>query len=88
MSERSRARWLAWSAVLVLTVANPIIILIALLAVWETYRRFKQFRSGDPAVQQYYAIARRDRILIGATYFVLIVVLVLAMDATHLQRTL
>jgi Zn-dependent protease len=74
--------------VLVLTVPNPIIILIALLAVWETYRRFKQFRSGDPAIQQYYAIARRDRILIGATYFVLIVVLVVAMDATHLQRTL
>jgi Zn-dependent protease len=74
--------------VLVLTVPNPIIILIALLAVWETYRRFKQFRSGDPAIQQYYAIARRDRILIGATYFVLIAVLVVAMDATHLQRTL
>jgi Zn-dependent protease len=74
--------------VLVLTVPNPIIILIAILAVWETYRRFKQFRSGDPAVQQYYAISRRDRIVIGATYFVLIVALVLAMDATHLERNL
>ncbi|HWH95459.1 MAG TPA: site-2 protease family protein [Baekduia sp.] len=73
---------------LVLTVPNPIIILIAILAVWETYRRFKQFRSGDPAVQQYYAIARRDRIIIGVTYFVLIVALVLAMDVTHLERDL
>jgi Zn-dependent protease len=74
--------------VLVLTVPNPIIILIAVLAVWETYRRFKQFRSGDPAVQQYYAIARRDRILIAATYLSLIVALVVAMDLTHLERTL
>jgi Zn-dependent protease len=74
--------------VLVLTVPNPIIILIAILAVWETYRRFKQFRSGDPAIKAYYSISRRDRILIGATYLLLIVVLVVAMDATHLERTL
>jgi Zn-dependent protease len=74
--------------VLVLTVPNPIIIIIAVLAVWETYRRFRQFRSGDPAIQQYYAIARRDRIIIGATYLLLIVVLVVAMDVTHLERTL
>lgn len=74
--------------VLVLTVPNPIIILIAVLAVWETYRRFKQFRSNDPAIKAYYSIARRDRIAIAATYLVLIVALVLAMDATHLERTL
>lgn len=74
--------------VLVLTFPNPIIILIAVLAIWETYRRFKQFRSGDPAVKTYYSIARRDRILIAATYLVLIVALVIAMDATHLDRDL
>jgi Zn-dependent protease len=74
--------------VLVLAVPNPIIVIIALVSVWFTYVRFKQFRSGDPAVKEYYAIARRDRILIGVTYFVLIVALVLAMDATHLERTL
>jgi Zn-dependent protease len=74
--------------VLVLTVPNPIIILIAVLAVWETYRRFKDFRAGGDAVREYYKIARRDRIAIGATYFVLIIALVLAMDATHLERTL
>jgi Zn-dependent protease len=74
--------------VLVLTVPNPVVILIAVLAVWETYRRFKQFRSGDPAIKAYYSIASRDRIAIGATYLVLIIALVLAMDATHLERTL
>jgi Zn-dependent protease len=74
--------------VLVLTLPNPIIILIAILAIWETYRRFRQFRSGDPAVQRYYAIARRDRIAIGATYLLLIVALVVAMDLSHLERSL
>ncbi|HWI74625.1 MAG TPA: site-2 protease family protein [Baekduia sp.] len=73
---------------LVFAFPNPIIILIAILAIWETYRRFKQFRSGDPAVAAYYSIARRDRIMIAATYLVLIVVLVVAMDLTHLQRDL
>jgi Zn-dependent protease len=74
--------------VLVLTLPNPIIILIAVLAIWETYRRFKQFRSGDPAIKAYYSIARRDRIIIAATYLTLIVALVVAMDLTHLERDL
>ncbi|HEY6760866.1 MAG TPA: site-2 protease family protein [Baekduia sp.] len=74
--------------VLVLTVPNPVVIIIAVLAVWETFRRFRQFRTGDPAIKAYYSIARRDRIAIAATYLVLIVALVVAMDATHLARTL
>jgi len=73
---------------LVLLFPNPLIILIGVLAIWETYRRFKQFRSGDPAIRAYYSIAPRDRIAIAATYLVLIVVLVVAMDATHLERDL
>jgi Zn-dependent protease len=74
--------------VLVLTIPNPIIILIAVVSVYQTYNRFKQFRSADPAVRAYYAIDRRQRIMIGATYLLLIVVLVIAMDATHLARDL
>jgi Zn-dependent protease len=73
---------------LVLTIPNPIIILIALVSVYQTYRRFQQFRSGDPAVRTYYDLERRDRIMIGATYLVLIVALAGAMSATHLERTL
>lgn len=65
---------------------NPLIILIAVLGIWETYRRFKQFREGGEAIKAYYSIARRDRIAIAATYLVLIVALVIAMDATHLER--
>jgi Zn-dependent protease len=74
--------------VLVLTVPNPIIILIAIVSIYQTYRRFQQFRSADPAVRAYYAIERRQRIMIGATYLLLIVALAGAISATHLERTL
>jgi Zn-dependent protease len=74
--------------VLVLTIPNPIIILIALVSIYQTYHRFKQFRSADPAVREYYAIDRKQRIMIGATYLGLIVALAGAMSATHLERTL
>ena len=73
---------------LVLTIPNPIIILIAVVSIYQTYNRFKQFRSADPAVREYYAIERRQRIMIGATYLLLIVALAGALSATHLERTL
>jgi Zn-dependent protease len=73
---------------LVLTIPNPIIILIAVVSIYQTYTRFKQFRSADPAVRAYYAIDRRQRIMIGATYLLLIVALAGAVSATHLHRTL
>jgi Zn-dependent protease len=74
--------------VLVLTFPNPIIILIAVLGAFETYRRFRGVRSGDPEVLTYYKVRPRDRVLITAVYLGLIVALVLGMDATHLERTL
>ena len=74
--------------VLVLTIPNPIIILIAIVSIYQTYRRFQQFRSADPAVRAYYSIERRQRIMIGATYLLLIVALAGAISATHLERTL
>jgi Zn-dependent protease len=74
--------------ILVFTFPNPIIILIAILGLYETYTRFRQLRAGGDEVRRYYAIARRDRILIGATYLALIIVLVVAMDLSHLDRNL
>jgi Zn-dependent protease len=75
-------------AVLVFAFPNPIIILIGVLGIYETWRRFRDFRQGGDEVRAYYAIAKRDRIMITATYLSLIVLLVLAMDLTHLERTL
>jgi hypothetical protein len=74
--------------VAVLTFPNPIIILIALLGVLETYRRFKALRSGDEKVRAYYRVTPRQRLLVGLVYLGLIAVLVLGMDATHLHRTI
>jgi len=78
----------AGMGVLIAVAPNPIILLIAALSIYETWIRFRQFRAGGDAVSAYYAISRRDRLAIGATYLALIVVLVFAMDATHLQRDL
>jgi Zn-dependent protease len=75
-------------ALLILAWPNPFILLIGLLSILETYRRFKQFRAGGEEVRAYYGIARRDRILISATYLLLIAALTFAIDATHLERRL
>jgi Zn-dependent protease len=67
---------------------NPIIIIIAIFAAMETWRRLKQRRRGGLAQEAYYRVAPRDRLLIGAVYLGLIVALVLGMHATHLHATL
>ena len=74
--------------VLVLTHPNPIIILIAVVAIYETYTRFKAFHAGREEVQACYAIAKRDRIITTAVYFGLIATLAIAMFYTHVEKTL
>ncbi|HEX6618451.1 MAG TPA: site-2 protease family protein, partial [Solirubrobacteraceae bacterium] len=41
--------------ILVLTIPNPIIILIAVLGIYETWIRFRQFRRGGEEVEKYYS---------------------------------
>ncbi|MCW3015130.1 MAG: peptidase [Solirubrobacterales bacterium] len=65
---------------------NPIIILIAIFAGLETYRRYKALRSGDDAVKAYYKVRPRDRLLVAGVYLGLIALLVWGMDATHVAR--
>jgi Zn-dependent protease len=77
----------AGMVVLVLTFPNPIVILIAVLGGLETWRRLRALRSGDPAARAYYRVRPRDRALVAAVYLGLVALLVLGMDATHLQRT-
>jgi Zn-dependent protease len=66
---------------------NPIIILILLFSVMETWRRWKQRREGSEETQAYYRVAPKYRLLVAAVYIGLIVLLALGMDATHLERT-
>jgi Zn-dependent protease len=76
--------------VLVLAFAfpNPIILLIALMAAFETWQRWRALKRGEDHVRSYYKVRPRDRALVAAVYLGLIVLLVIGMDATHLARTL
>ena len=74
-------------AVLAFTFPNPIILLILLFAAFETYRRWKSRKSGEEGNLAYYDVRPRHRGLVGAVYLGLIVLLVLGMDATHIERT-
>src|SRR4051794_11922340 len=77
-------------AVLVLAFSypNPIILLIALLAVMEPWGRWRALKSGDPSVRAYYRVPPLHRALVAAVYLGLIALLVVGMDATHVARTL
>jgi Zn-dependent protease len=77
-------------AMLVLAFAypNPIILLIALLAAYETWRRWRSLRAGGEGVRSYYRVPPRYRALVALVYLGLIALLVLGMDATHIARTL
>src|SRR4051794_19134817 len=73
---------------LAFTYPNPVILLIVLLAVMETWRRWRALKSGDPTVRAYYRVRPLHRALVAAVYLGLIALLVVGMDATHVARTL
>ncbi len=55
------------------TFPNPIILLIALLAGFETWQRWRSLRRGDEATRAYYRVAPRHRAMVAAVYLGLIV---------------
>ena len=67
---------------------NPIILIIAVLAGWETWRRWQQRRAGGVRQQAYYRVSPRARLMVGAVYLGLVALLVVGMSLTHLPRTL
>jgi Zn-dependent protease len=62
---------------------NPIILIILILAGYESWRRWRARHSGSLEHAAYYRVSRRNRLLVGAVYVGLIVVLALGMDAAH-----
>jgi Zn-dependent protease len=74
--------------VLVVVFPNPIILIIAVLAAFETYKRWKLRRSGSVEQLAYYKVRPRDRVIVAVVYLSLIALLVVGMDATHLARTI
>lgn len=63
---------------------NPILLIITVFAGIELYRRWQARKSGSAAQAAYYRVSPSNRLLIGAVYIGLIVLLALGMDATHI----
>jgi Zn-dependent protease len=74
--------------VLAFVFPNPVILIIAVIAGWQTYQRWQERRRGSAEQLAYYRVAPIDRALIAAVYLGLVALLVVGMDATHFVRTL
>jgi Zn-dependent protease len=90
MAAMSPWMWLLGLGLVVLlafTWPNPIIILIALFAIFETYRRFKARKNGEEGNEAYYRVTARQRVGVGVVYLALIVVCVIGMDVSFVDRS-
>jgi Zn-dependent protease len=67
---------------------NPIILIIAVVGAFDVYGRWTRRRRGGDEARAYYKVRGRDRALVGFVYLALIALLVLGMDATHLERSI
>ncbi len=91
MAAMSPWMWLAGLAgmiALAIAFPNPVILIIAALAAYETWRRWRERRSGGPEQRVYYRVSPRSRLLVAAVYLGLVAALVVGMSAAHLPRTL
>ncbi|HUR85880.1 MAG TPA: site-2 protease family protein [Solirubrobacteraceae bacterium] len=75
-------------ALLTFAFPNPIIILILLLAVYETYKRWKARKEGGDEVAAYYRVKPSHRLAILGVYIGLIVVCAVGMGLTHVERSI
>jgi Zn-dependent protease len=67
---------------------NPIIFLILLFAIMETYRRWKARNEGGEEVATYYRVKPSHRLAILAVYLGLIIVCGVGMELTHIERSI
>jgi Zn-dependent protease len=63
---------------------NPILLIIAVFAGFELYKRWQARKTGSVAQAAYYRVAPRHRLLVGAVYIGLILVLVFGMEHSHI----
>jgi Zn-dependent protease len=75
-------------ALLALVYPNPIIFLILLFAVMETYRRWKARKAGGEEIATYYRVKPAHRLAILAVYLGLIIVCGVGMELTHIERSI
>jgi Zn-dependent protease len=67
---------------------NPIMFLILLFAIMETYRRWKARKAGGEEVAAYYRVKPAHRLAVLAVYVGLIVVCGIGMELTHIERSI
>jgi hypothetical protein len=67
---------------------NPIILLVLLFGGFETWRRWREHRSGAEGNPAYYRVRPSHRALVAAVYLGLIALLALGMVETHIERDL
>ena len=65
--------------------SNPILIIILILGASELWRRWQMRKY--PEMQEYYRVEPHQRLIIGALYFGLAILLVLGMHETHVPRS-
>lgn len=67
---------------------SPFLVLIAVFAGLELWRRWQHRRSGSLQAAAYYRVAPRARLLVGLTYIGLIALLAGGMDISYVARTI
>ncbi len=75
-------------ALLAFVYPNPIMFLILLFAVLETYRRWKARKEGGEEVAAYYRVKPAHRVAILGVYLALIIVCGVGMELTHIERSI
>jgi Zn-dependent protease len=69
---------------LMLLYPNPILLIIILFGAMETWRRWKARGTRSLEQAAYYRVSPRNRLIVGAVYVGLIILLVLGMEQSHL----
>jgi len=81
--------WVAgWAGMIALLIffPSPIILLVAILGGFETYRRFKQRHT--PEAKRYNRVSPKTRVAVAAVYLGLAALLAIGLDATFVERSL
>jgi Zn-dependent protease len=82
--------WFVGFGVVILLVfiwPNPLLVIIALFAGLELYRRWRDRRSGEEGNPAYYQVAPRHRLAVAVVYLSLVALLVVGMDLTFLDHS-
>lgn len=91
MAAMAPALWfIGFAAIIAATVIfpNPFMVVILAFAGFELWRRWRHRRSRTLQSAAYYRITRRSRLLVGAVYIGLVVLLAAGMDASYMARPL